>query len=637
MDYIISYELCAIIFLFMVIMHFFSGYKLPAPQNISFRILLLTVLFFNLLDIITAYTISYSDTVPVILNETLLQIFFLTELALGPLLYIFVLSLTTDNFAKKNKHAIIISFIPYLLSIVIWALNPAFDFLFYFDDNNVYHHGMLIAIMYICGFVYLMLSLAITLFHKRNIQQQQFFTILGISVIMYVSIIIQYLFPRYLLMGPGAALSIMMLYLTLNNPAAMRDELTGCLNRSAFLAFITKRLHRKKPFNSVIVSLDNMSDINKLFGIDAGNDIIFAFTKYIKTIRPDAFTFRLMGDLFVVVTETSGDCLFFKDALMEKMRTPWRFNDLEIQLSATMCYAHDMTPPSAESEILLIIERSIQYAKEKHTGTVFEITQKMADDILHLSDIQIALKETLAKKDLLVYLQPIVSLADGKIVAAEALSRIVHPSLGAVSPEDFIPIAEQNGSIRQLSTQVIESLCLFIKENRLDTDSGLEHIFMNLSVVDLMQKDFAEKTLSCMDAFGVRRGFLGFEMTESTAMLNSEILKSNMRVLCDAGFQFAVDDFGTGYANISALLKLPFTYAKIDRSVTSASLDGGRNQTMLIKLIDLLEALDLKIVIEGVEKKEQHEVLLRTDSELAQGYYYQRPMPMSEFLKTIRP
>lgn len=633
--YDISYEICALIFLSVVAVHFFSEYRFPSITNLIFKIILGATFFYTLLDIATAYTISYNDRFSFLLNLMLNQLFFMLLIFLAPLIYLFILSLT-DKLTKKNRVFIGISFLPWLALFIIWVLNPIRGGFFTFDIYNDYIHGPFYYLIFIISAFYLCLALCMTVINRKVIQKKQFVAIFMFSVFFFVALSIQYYNPSLLLSGMAACLAVVMVYLTLQNPADMLDDLTGCLNRTALLRFIKERMKKKACCNAIIVSLDDLPEINKLFGMDTGNEVLFNFAKFLKGISKKAFVFRLMGDTFIIATDKQKECFEIKDIISGKLKTSSFTEDINIKISATLCYTRNVRCPAQESDVMLILLEGLQAAKSKGKGSVFEISQAFADSVIFSFDMRSILKETLEKQDLQIWLQPIFSPATGKIIGAEALSRILHPEKGIISPADFIPLAEKTGMITEISRQVLEKICSFIKEHEPFRYEGFECISMNLSAADIMQNDFPVKVNDCIEKHDLVPGSVIFEITETAAALGSDTLKNNMEKLCEKNHEFAIDDFGTGYSNLSTLTNLPFLILKTDRSVMPDDLSDKRQTSVFMKLIDLFKGVGLDVIVEGVETKEQHDLLLRLGVKYAQGFYYARPMPMDEFAKFIK-
>ena len=201
--------------------------------------------------------------------------------------------------------------------------------------------------------------------------------------------------------------------------------------------------------------------------------------------------------------------------------------------------------------------------------------------------------------------QPIIDSSDNRIVAAEALMRIVDPHLGVISPAEFIPAAEHTGLIRALTTIVLRKVCALLA---LPPAASLSHISINISAADMVSPEMGSRLLSIIHESLIEPSKIVFEVTESMLLgSNGQILK-NWKLFTEQGVHFMLDDFGTGYSNIESLVTLPFEIVKLDRSVVTNS----ANDYQLIALIaSMLTRLGKQMVAEGVEKRTQLEVAVR--------------------------
>jgi EAL domain-containing protein (putative c-di-GMP-specific phosphodiesterase class I) len=221
-------------------------------------------------------------------------------------------------------------------------------------------------------------------------------------------------------------------------------------------------------------------------------------------------------------------------------------------------------------------------------------------------------------------------------VSAEALVRFTDEKIGTINPDDFISLAEKNGMIFQIGRQVMRKVCRFIDENQVHENSGLNRISVNLSILEAVRSDLVASVENCHKGRNIPYGFIGFEITETNASLGGDLFTKNMLDLVDKGFSFAMDDFGTGYANLDSIIGLPFQAVKLDGALISA---GKKNEKMYIILtehIQMFKRMGLTVIVEGVETRDQVELLKDLPVDLIQGYYYAKPMPMEAAVSFIR-
>ncbi|MEG2058529.1 MAG: EAL domain-containing protein, partial [Lachnospiraceae bacterium] len=248
--------------------------------------------------------------------------------------------------------------------------------------------------------------------------------------------------------------------------------------------------------------------------------------------------------------------------------------------------------------------------------------------------VETAVKDAIRNDGFQVFYQPIYSVDERKIQSAEALVRLSDPVIGPISPAEFIPIAERNGTILKIGIIVFEKVCKFISENNL-RDKGIEYVEINLSVVQCMQENMGDELLDIMKKYHLESSRINLEVTETAAISSPKMLVKNMHHLFDHGVRFSLDDFGTGYSNISSLANLPLDMIKFDKVMVDSLVKADRGKMLLISSIAMVKRMNLKIVAEGVEERAQAETLIQMGVDYIQGYYFERPIPGKEFLAFV--
>ena len=217
----------------------------------------------------------------------------------------------------------------------------------------------------------------------------------------------------------------------------------------------------------------------------------------------------------------------------------------------------------------------------------------------------------------------------------EALVRLIDENLGFVPPDEFIPIAEKNGDILVIGEIVLEKVCAFIEEYHPE-DYGIKSIHVNLSVVQCMQENIGIRLLNIIDKYKIPHGLIDFEITESTADNSSENLDKIMDEFNKKGIDFSLDDYGTGYSNQSNLMRYPYSIVKIDKSLVWACDSNPKAFISLKHTIAMIKDLDMKVLAEGVETQHHIDLLEQIGCEFLQGYFYSRPLPISELMDVIQ-
>ena len=273
----------------------------------------------------------------------------------------------------------------------------------------------------------------------------------------------------------------------------------------------------------------------------------------------------------------------------------------------------------------------------KQSLHVIENNHTFIEQYHRRKQVEHALKKAVEERSFEVYFQPIYSLKDKQIVSLEALTRMKDEKLGVILPDEFIPLAEKNGSIIQIGEIVLENCCRFLSRHILSNDSlGIRNIRVNISRIQCMQQNFKNTILPVLEKYHIPPSMIILEVTESTVSLASELMLYHMKELAKTGIGFAADKYVTGNSNASSLVKFPFHEIKIDKDTTWAYFENETSHIILENEIQTMKRMGFLVVVEGIETKEQSKAMEALGVNYVQGYYYGKPMPEKESLVYIR-
>jgi EAL domain-containing protein (putative c-di-GMP-specific phosphodiesterase class I) len=255
--------------------------------------------------------------------------------------------------------------------------------------------------------------------------------------------------------------------------------------------------------------------------------------------------------------------------------------------------------------------------------------------------VEKVIQEALDKRKFQVWYQPILDSSTGKIVSAEALVRLTDEKLGYISPEEFVPIAEQTGMIVDIGAFVFDEVCNFYKTNNL-LDLGIDYIEINLSVVQCMNSRLVDAFDKVLKKHGLEAKHINLEITESAASDSRHTLMETVNALKERGFTFSLDDYGTGYSNISYMYDMPFSIIKLDKTILWSALHpqngmGDKNAMIFLEnTIKMMKDMKYKLIAEGIETQEQRNLLKRLNCDFFQGFYFSKPVPGDIYLDMLR-
>ncbi len=416
---------------------------------------------------------------------------------------------------------------------------------------------------------------------------------------------------------------------------AFHDALTGLPNRRLFLDHLDHALRRSQRSDEqhavLFADVDRFKIINDSLGHHSGDQLLIAIANRLKTaVRPGDMLARFGGDEFTLLLEgvvTPEDSVACAQRILDRMHEPIILPDGH-EVVATVSIGIALTDPNkTRDDVLHDADVAMYQAKAKGRGGNFEVfdVEAMGTRSAERIDLEAGLRKALHRDELVVHFQPVVSIADGKVVGAEALVRWAHPTRGLLAPSHFIGLAEDTGLILPLGRVVLERACQQAREWRERFDVPVA-VAVNLSARQFQQKGLVEEIEDILVRTSVDPSQISLEITESLAMEDAERTIQILTRLKKLGVKVSIDDFGTGYSALGYLANFPVDLVKVDRSFVERVEVDPVKSAIVSAVVNLSKAIGITTVIEGVETKEQLEHLRGIGATIVQGYYFAKPM-----------
>jgi diguanylate cyclase (GGDEF)-like protein/PAS domain S-box-containing protein len=420
--------------------------------------------------------------------------------------------------------------------------------------------------------------------------------------------------------------------------SAQHDFLTGLPNRMLLSDRISQAIvlaprHRKRVA-VLFLDLDGFKHINDSLGHLIGDKLLQSIARrLISCVRGSDTVSRQGGDEFVVLLaeESHGeDAAIVARRILQAVAVPHAIDQQELHVTASIGVS--VYPDDGRDAATLIqnADTAMYHAKEKGRQSYQFFTPAMNVRAVERQSIEESLRRALERNEFALHYQPTINLRTGSITGAEALIRWTHPTRGALSPAQFIPIAEDTGLIRPIGSWVLREAC---SQARAWVDAGLPlaTIAVNVSAIQLRDEHFLEELFCTLHDTGLDARSLELELTESSLMKHAESAASILQAVRERGVQVAVDDFGTGYSSLSYLRKFPIDALKIDQSFVCQITAAGDDSSIVTAMISMARSLHLRVIAEGVETLEQLTYLQGQNCDEAQGYYFSRAVPATQF------
>lgn len=384
----------------------------------------------------------------------------------------------------------------------------------------------------------------------------------------------------------------------------------------------------------LFIDLDNFKNINDTLGHDYGDQLLKeAALRLRAVVRGHDTVARMGGDEFTAILTNCDEeaATQIASRIINDLAMSYNVMRQQLFVSASIGIAFYPEDSNNSTDLIKAADSAMYRAKEDGRNRFEFFKQEMHTRLLRKSAIESGLRNALAKNLLEVVYQPKFSITHSKqLVGGEALLRWKDPDLGVVSPQDFIPIAESSGLIRQVTEYVLDSVCTQISQWE---QSGIKtvSIAVNISARDLLVPGFAYKLIQVIEQYQLGTGAIMLEITEGSLLDNNANVFDNLKVASENGIAISIDDFGTGYSSLSYLKRLPLSELKIDKSFVNGLGQDKEDEAIALAIISLASALGLKTVAEGVETQAQLAWLEQQGCHMAQGYLLAKPLPLSEF------
>ncbi|SOB91414.1 EAL domain-containing protein [Pseudobutyrivibrio ruminis] len=620
-----------------------------AALAISISILLFTLLqkrtdksqnrwFLCLLLIITLNSISEISTAvfEIIGNESDYNHFmllasqnsyFILHTALCPALYNYVCSVTGKNRRREFARGMLLQ-VPFFITEFLAILNPVFNWVFYYDENLVFHRNNAELVIYWAAIFYFILSIFEILFAWKAVTKRKSIALIYFFFITFAGVYIQYKFIDIKFELLAEALALMGVMLAIESEDNRIDADTHIYNRLALQADLNNILTMNEKATIIFIKILNAKTLERITRSSNYDLLTTECAEFLKTLVPRYKIYHPIKETFIIICDKNDykhiDNL--TNAITNRFNNVWNIAEASIKLNAIVLKADTSNELCSVDDIMYISDSIIP-------STI--AAENIMDWILRRSEIEQAIKRNIINDNLEVYYQPTVYLDDYRIHGAEALLRMQDNTIGYISPEEFIPIAEQIGLVEHMDDFVLREVCRFIKYD-IEPKDNIDCINVNLSVIQCLSPGFFEHIKGIVDEYGIDHSMINFEITETVGAEDYDVLSIVAHNLKAAGFSISMDDYGTGYSNMEGIFSLDFDVIKIDKTILWNAENDKRGKVILENTVKMIHDLDCKVLIEGVESEKHLNMLKKLNVDYLQGFYFAKPMPKSQFIEYLR-
>ena len=420
------------------------------------------------------------------------------------------------------------------------------------------------------------------------------------------------------------------------------DQLTHLPNRKLFHEILDQNIRKAQRSGQLLwvlfLDLDGFKEINDSLGHTAGDKLLVMVADRLQlTLRESDFVARLGGDEFVIILSDVADVADvdrISSKLVDVVRQNYQLEDRNIYVTISIGIANYPNDASNANELLMFADQSMYAAKAGGKNRYSYFTPALQKASLLRMQMAADLRQAVANREFELFFQPIIDLSNGSVHKAEALIRWHHPEKGLITPEAFIPVAEETGFICDIGALVFEMAFGQLQKWQRYLDRSFQ-LSINMSPFQLKMHDTKyDNWLEMMKNHGIAGESLVVEITEGLLLKSEAIVTDRLLQYRDAGIQVAIDDFGTGYSSLAYLKEFHIDFLKIDRSFIHNLRSGSSEESLCEAIVVMAHKLGLQVIAEGIETERQLQLLKSMDCDFGQGYYFSVPESAEAFETT---
>ncbi|MBQ9458669.1 MAG: EAL domain-containing protein [Oscillospiraceae bacterium] len=619
-----DYILPSMLVLFVLLCHYAAIPRASIQLNRSFLSLLYLQLATVLVDLFASRADEAYEILPALWLYILNMAFFVLYIARSYWFFLITCDILRVKPHREPRTALKYASAAIVSELI--ALSSFFTGAVFRIDGQGYKPGPLYGVLYACWALYLAMSVVMIMHRAKQLSRYDLFSLLGFNVILIVGNVARFLLPTHLIMNTFCTLAILSIYLSFENPDLYCSDRRAAFNMLALREELSDLFDKKRTFRILGMAIQDYYDTREMYGgaqMDRGIDMIAA---YMTSAFPFCRVFYLRNGRFALLGPQTMFWEEVREQIVLRFQEPWTTENAELYLSVSFVQVGSGAGMETADRVVNSLIGALDRASQAVDNTIdLDVTHELS----HEAEIKRALEQALEQDRMEIFLQPLVDSRTGTLSGAEVLARVRDAQGKVIPPNLFIPIAERNGKINVLGEQVFEKTCRFIHDNDIEA-MGISWLNVNLSPIQCMRRDLSERFMAILSKYQVSPEKIRLEITEQ-AVVDIPLLEKHIETLRVSGFHFALDDYGSGYSNLSRVKHYPFVNIKLDMEVVW---DYFHDQDQLLPgIVQAFKQMGLSITAEGIESAEMARSLAAIGCDYLQGFYYSKPLPTEQFVR----
>ncbi|MBR5597634.1 MAG: EAL domain-containing protein [Lachnospiraceae bacterium] len=618
-------QLCGIVICCILVFFYHRQRKLRLETQKAFKRVCFMVLLGLILDIASILMLRHGEIIPrsmalLVSNFYLMSIIW--EQVAGVL---YVDTYISEQHDFKQRETWIYMMYGIVGSIVVWMtpISTLAD-----RGRSGYHFGKATIIAYVFAIVLLIRMLVLLTKYRRQMTKDSRNSAYYWLILCLAATVIQFLNNELMIAGFFGAIGIMIIYMKLENPERFIDTDTGFFNKYAFKRCMRQLNETGESVAMLFLDYEQVGQDKRAIEKEVRLEV-YEFIDTLKKVYP----FRGSEEGILIAIRGNEDVLTIVKAINQRFEKPWgEYKDIYLKTKMIFLEDSSVLKTAHDTKVIFNYVRHNRKLYEEEDFVI--IDEKIIRDTYKEGEVERMILDSIENRKVEVFYQPIYSTKTKMFESAEALMRIRQDDGTIIMPGEFIEVAEKKGSILQLGSRVFEEVCKFIEAHDMEK-MGLHYIEINLSAVQCGYKNLAQEFIETMKVHHVDPKFINLEITESASIGNEKIFLDNLYTLKKYGVKFSLDDFGTGQSNLNYIVAMPVDIVKFDRGMTLSYFENARAKYVMDAAMMMIKGMNLEIVSEGIENKEQLEIMEELGIQYIQGYYFSKPLPENRFCEFI--
>ena len=625
MHYNYFLELCSLVFMVAIVVAYYSRKKFPTAVFKLFGVCLISVTVTISCDILSCVLLDNTATIPLYWCEFITEMLYFSHIFCSYLIFAYIFYSIGKSLRFSPQYYLTV--VPSVLCVILIFTNGLHHWVFKFVETSPgvydFEYGPAFIALYIVAGLNLLSTVIYAFAFRKVMTQKLLYVLLAIIALFLVAVVLHMFHPQYLLYGIVYTMTMVVAIITVNDPDEKVDRISKAFNNQAFVDYINTQRAERQRRHFIVFDIESFGMFNEKFGSIYANEVLSSIRHFIESVNKKTYIFKTHSSRFVLLLRNREEQLDMVEAIKARFSLPFTVREKSIILSINLFYFVNINAFNNTDSYRDFVTRTLPSLNFKDSNYM-ELDETFMNRIQRDRRIKEILEECLRNKEgLYMVYQPIYDVKKKTFNHFEALIRLSNEELGYVGPAEFIPIAESFGLANEIDYFVLNETCAFLQRN-----PQVEVLEINISCAEFFNNP-SSRFLKIIKEHNVDPKRICLEITETIAVKYPEKTKEFMADLGQYGVQFAMDDFGSGYSNIARFITLPFSIAKLDKTLLE---DSKNIKIFFDSAVNLFKALDIPIVIEGVETETQLLTSKEKKIEFIQGYYFSKPLKEEDLI-----